>query len=116
MCPITDKLMSKAEFFLDHQTELALTEDQMNTIKTLKLESKKAYLRAMTDHKIFSLDVKHMMAQNPVDQEGLNAMIDQMSAAMNTTAKETLASYVKLKAVLTEAQMAKAKELWLQKK
>ena len=112
-CPITSKLMKKAHFYLEHQKDLGLTEDQVAVIKDLKLETKKTSIRQSAEMQIFSLDVQHKMAQTEVDVDGISAMIDQMSAAMTASAKEILNSFVKLKAVLTPEQTARAKELWL---
>lgn len=115
-CPITGKLMGKAHFYLENQKELGLTEEQVNSIKALKLETKKIYLRQMADHQIFELDMNHKLSETKVDVAGIQAMIDQHTASMTSSAKETVAAYAKLKSVLSGEQIAKAKEFWVAKK
>src|SRR3989338_5299836 len=44
-CPITAKFFKKAHFMLDNKEELGLSEDQVKSIKALKLEVKKAYIQ-----------------------------------------------------------------------
>ncbi len=112
-CPITDKFMTKAHFFLSKQKELGLSEEQVSTMKGLKLKAKKAYLRQMTEFQIFGLDLKEKLSQPKVDTESVNTMIDEFSASMAAFSKEGVTDYVKLKSVLTDAQAVKAKELWV---
>ncbi len=115
-CPITQKVMTKAHFFLDNQKELELSDDQVRQIKEIKLETKKAYLRQMTEHQIFELDVQYKMSEPKLDRKGIDAMIDQVAKSMTASAKETVSAYEKLKAVLSEDQLKKAKDLWLGQK
>jgi len=108
--------MTKAHFYLENQKEIGLSEDQVNSIKELKLERKIAYVRQMSEQQVFILDVTHKLSQPKVDVEGIGAMIDQQIVPMAASAKETVAAYAKLKSILSEEQRAKAKELWLAQK
>jgi len=112
-CPITAKLMKKARFLLKHQTDLGLNENQVQAIKAVKMDAKKAGIRQMAEMAIFKIDVESKLSETTVDMAGINAMIDTASAEMAAAAKETVASYARLKAVLTADQMAKAKTLWM---
>lgn len=112
-CPVTGKFMKKTHFFLENQKELALTEEQVRSIKELKLGVKKSYIRQMAELQVFALDVDQALSEPKVDVEGIQAMIDQFSTSMSDSAKKTVADYAKLKSVLTPEQLAKAKELWL---
>lgn len=112
-CPIAAKLMKKAGFFLSNKAELELTDEQVSQIKALKMATKKAMIRAKAEMEIFEMDLLDRMSQPVLDVEGLNAQIDQASAGWGASAKATLADYVKLKAVLSDKQMAKAKEIWV---
>ncbi len=111
-CPLVEMFMKKAHFFVDHQKALGLSDEQVNKIKTLKMERKKAIIRQTADHQIFMVDVTMKLHETPLDVEGLNAMIDQATASMATAAKETVAALVELKGVLSEEQMATAKGIW----
>ena len=115
-CPITAKLMHKGHFFLSHQKELGLSDQQVQSIKELKLSTKKAYIQQKAQHKIFALDIEHKLSEPTVDVKGIEGMIDKMSASMAASAKETVTSFAKLKSILTEEQRQKAKDLWLQEK
>ncbi|OGW85985.1 MAG: hypothetical protein A3C35_07415 [Omnitrophica bacterium RIFCSPHIGHO2_02_FULL_46_11] len=110
-CPIVDKLMGKARFFLSNEKELGLSEDQVKTIKELTLETKKAYIRNMAEYQIFALNIHSKLSAPELDVAGIEALIDQGSASMASSAKETITAYAKLKSVLTPEQLAKAKEL-----
>lgn len=111
-CPVTGKFMKKAEFFLDNQKEIGLSEDQVKTIKALKADVKKSYIRQTAEMQIFDMDIQNKMSETPVDVPGLNTMIDNASTGMAASAKATIESYAKLKAVLKDDQMEKVKEIW----
>lgn len=111
-CPIAAKLMKKAKFFLSNKNEIGLTDDQVSQIKAIKSATKKSMIRSKAEMEIFQMDLMDKMSEPVLDLEGLNATIDQASAGWGTGAKATLADYAKLKAILNEGQMAKAKEIW----
>lgn len=113
VCPIVGKFMSKAEFYLDNQKEIGLTDEQVASIKTLKLEVKKAYIRALAESQVFELEVHGKMSEPKVDAEAIGVLVDGMAAGMVKSTKDAVANYAKLKAVLTEEQSTKAKEIWL---
>ena len=115
-CPVTAKFMYKAGFYLENEKELGFSEEQVNSIKALKHETKKAYIRQTADYQVFGLDLYQKLSEPKVDVTGINKMIDQQSASMTASAKETIVAYAKLKSVLTDEQQAKAKELWSARK
>lgn len=115
-CPIVAKLMKKAHFFLENQKEIGLSEDQVQAIKAIKIEAKKSYIRQEAEMKIFEMDLDQKLSEPKVDVEALNAMMDSASAGFAQGGKATVASYAKLKAVLKDDQMAKAKEIWKSQK
>ncbi len=114
-CPITVKIMKKAHFFLDNQEAIGLTNDQIAKIKAIKHETAKGIILAGAHMKVFEMDLKQQMQANPIDQAGLNAMIDQSASGWGEGAKKSLQTYINLKATLTDSQMAKAKAIWSQK-
>ena len=111
-CPITAKLMKKGKFFLAHETELGLSEEQVDQIKAIKLDTKKAAARQKAEHEIFMLDMESKLSETAVDVDGISRMIDEQIPMMTQGAKKTVEDFAKLKAVLTPEQLAKAKELW----
>lgn len=111
-CPVTEKFMQKASFFLEHKDEIGITDEQEMRIKALKMGVKKKYIQQTADMEIFMLEITDKMSQPKVDVEGLNALVDEGSAKMAASTKEVIASYAELKGVLSEDQMAKVKEIW----
>lgn len=111
-CPITNKVIEKAKFFLENAEAIGLDEAQVKTIKGIKMEAKKAKINQKAQMEVFHMDITAKMSESPLDVEGLNTMMDEAAAGMTAGGKGMIATYAKLKAVLTENQMTKAKELW----
>ena len=110
-CPITDKFMKKAHFLLEQKSEVGLTDDQVKTIKELKLQMEKDSIRQSADKKTFMLDLQSKLSEDKVDIEGANTLIDQNFAAASAAAKSNLATYAKLKSLLNPDQIKKMKTL-----
>jgi hypothetical protein len=81
-------------------------------IKAIKLATLKSMIRSKAEMEIFEMELMDKMSQPALDLASLNASIDEASAGWGAGAKATLADYAKLKAVLNEGQMSKAKEIW----
>jgi hypothetical protein len=113
-CPITEQFMDKAKFYLENAEEIGLTDEQISTIKALKLEAKKMHIRQEAEMKVFMLEVKAKMAEPKVDAAALGTMVDQASAGMAAASKALIEHYAKLKAVLSEEQAKQAKAIWKQ--
>ncbi|GEM_PF-3350404 len=111
-CPVVEKFMSKARFFLKQKKELSLSEDQIQSIKQLKVGVKKAYIQQKAAHEIFSLDIEQALSEPKPDVNAVGALIDQHAVSMAKMSKDTVTSYVNLKAILSEEQLAKVKELY----
>lgn len=111
-CPITAKIMKKAKFFLANQKEIGLSDEQVAQIKAIKLETKKGYIRTKAEMEVFMLDLDAKLSEPKIDEAAIGTMFDSASAGWSTGMKSGVATYLKLKAVLNEAQMAKAKEIW----
>ena len=110
-CPITEKFMKKARFLLENKSEIGLSVDQVKTIKELKLQMEKDSVRQSANKKIFLLDLKSKLAEDKVDVEGANALIDESFATASAAAKSNLATYAKLKSLLNSDQITKMKAL-----
>jgi Spy/CpxP family protein refolding chaperone len=115
-CPVADKLMRKAHFLLEHETDLALTDEQVKTIKGLELEAEKDSIRQAGDMKIFLLDLKSKLGEDKIDAEGTKAFIDKTFSSVAEAAKANVDAYAKLQGVLTPDQLAKMKALVKEKK
>jgi len=110
-CPIADKFMMKAHFLLENKTDVGLTDDQVKTIKELKLQMEKDSVRQSSDMKTFILDLKSKLSEDKVDVAGANALIDKNFTSASAAAKSNLAAYAKLKSLLNPDQIKKMKAL-----
>lgn len=115
-CPINNKILKKAHFFIENKDAIGLSEDQVHEIKTIKMNTKKKIIRQNADMEIFEIELWQLLHSKPANQEAVNQMIDQASAGWGSEAKAAVQSYLDVKAVLTEAQMTKAKAIWGTKK
>lgn len=110
-CPIANKFAMKSRFLLDHKDDIGLTDDQVRSIKDLKLRTEKDDIRQLADMKALKLDIESKLMEDKVDIEGTSALIDKGSAAASTAAKSNLTAYAQLKAILTPDQITKMKTL-----
>ncbi len=112
-CPIAEKFFFKAHYFIDHQQQLGLSEPQINDIKALKHDMKKALIKNAAANQIFGLDLKQQLSEPKMDQAVVGALIDKQAAAVAAGAKDAAAAYANLISILTPDQTKKIKELWL---
>ena len=110
-CPITNKFMKKAHFLLEHKSDIALTEDQVKTIKELKLQMEKDSVRQGADMQTFMLDLDSKLSGDTVDVEGTSALIDKTFTSFSASAKTSVEAYAKLKGLLTPDQVTKMKAI-----
>jgi hypothetical protein len=115
-CPITSKLTKKACFLLSHAEEIGLSDEQVQKIKSIKMEAKKQHILAKAQMKIGIIDMKAKLHEDELDVDGLNAMVDQFAAGFAASTKKAIQSYAELKGLLSDEQKAKAKTLWMKKK
>jgi hypothetical protein len=114
-CPITEKILKKAHFLLDNAEEIGLSDEQTAQVKAIKMQTKKEAIKEQADMEIFMLDLKAKLGEDKFDVEGTTAMVDQATAGMSSGAKAKIEAYAKLKAVLSEEQLVKAKAIWKKK-
>ncbi len=114
-CPIIGKIMKKAHFFLANKEALGLSEQQVERIKAIKLQTQKSVIKQQADMSLFMLDLDAKLDQPKVDVEGIGAMMEQGMAAMGQSGRASVQAYADLKSILTDDQMAKAKEIWKKK-
>lgn len=110
-CPIVNKLLMQAHEALEHSKELGLSAEQINTIRGIKLEAKKANIRMMADMQIMELDMKSKLMADDFDAEGMKKMIDSMAAGMPEGGKKAIDWYAKFRSTLKADQWQKLKEL-----
>ena len=103
----------KAKMVLAHHEQIGLSDEQVETIRALKLEIKKAVILQKAEIEVVGLDVKAALREEKVDVKRLNMLIDSKYTAKAAKAKTVIGAYAKLKAQLTSDQW---EQLWELKK
>ncbi len=103
----------KAHFILKNGKDLGLTEEQVKTIISLKMDTKKDLIKKKADIEVISVDILSELFEDKVDVKNVNKLIDQKYEAKKELAKSLVASYAKLKETLTEEQLKKLKDIWM---
>ncbi|NQT32961.1 MAG: hypothetical protein HQ594_04740 [Candidatus Omnitrophica bacterium] len=106
------KVLCKAHFMLMNKEEIGLSDEQVNTIKKLKSETKKETIRDQAEVDVLVVDIKMKLWNDPINTDEIDALIDKKYDIKKKKAKALVAAYAGLKKVLTEDQKEKAKELW----
>ena len=101
---------------LCNKEDLGLTAAQIETIKSIKMDTKKAAIKMDADMQIFMMDINAKLNDDNMDPEATKKMIDEQMVSMTASAKASVDAYAKLKSVLTPEQAAKCKEMCAKKK
>ena len=109
---LKEKFFHKAHFYLEHQEELGLSEEQVDQIKALKIEVKKNMIRQGAEIDILKIDIHAGLREKQPDVDALHKLIDQKYNIKKTKAKTLVSSIVQVKSILTEEQSEKSKEIW----
>ena len=108
----------KAFFLLKEKDKLGLSEDQVQAISTLQLETAKSVIHQEADLKALGLDIRAQLHSDKADLDSLSKLIDQKYEIKKTMEKAVAEAYLKLKGILTPAQqteLKKLKEEWRKK-
>jgi Spy/CpxP family protein refolding chaperone len=105
------KVLHKMHLAISNQEELALSEDQCQKIKTLKIATKKDLIKRKAEIDLLSIDMKSKLGEDPLDVEGLNTIIDQKYDKKKAKTKALVEAYAKFKAILTDEQKKKLKKI-----
>ena len=99
-CPIVNKLLMQAHTALEHSKELGLTQEQTNTLRNIKIETKKFNIHMMAEMQIMEIDVKSQMMADNFNVDGMKKMIDQMAASMPEGGKKVVDWYAQFRSTL----------------
>ena len=113
---LEDKFMHKVHFILSNQDELGMSDEQVQKIKELKIETKKDLIRTKADIEILSLDIKSELSKSAINAKTVKQMIDKKYGLKSEKAKALVDAYATLKGMLPEEQKRKMKELWKKSK
>lgn len=109
---LEDKYFGKVHFLFKNKAELGLTEEQMEQIKTIKFDVKRAPIDANAKKDLAMLDIYQELHKDQPDIQKTESLIDQKYATKANLAKTLVNSMINTKAVLTADQQVKAKEFY----
>ena len=102
----------KAHFIQENHEALGLSEDKVEAIKNLKLETKKMLIKQGAEIEIAELELMAKLHDYPVDVDAANKLIDQKYELKKAKAKNLVEAIAKLKGNLTKDQYYKLHKLW----
>lgn len=112
---LEEKFFYKARYILKNEGELGLSEKQVDTLRTLKRETKKNLIQQKANIEVLAVDIKALLHGNPVDVNAITPLIEKKYTIKKEKAIGLVQAFAKLKSTLTEAQWKKMKELWKSK-
>ncbi|MFH1847184.1 MAG: hypothetical protein ABH869_06495 [Candidatus Omnitrophota bacterium] len=113
---LEEKFSCKALFIMENEEELGLSEQQIDSIKELRMTAKKDIIRKKAEIDIVGLDIKKELWEDTINVAVIDALIDQKYDFKKEKQKILIKAYASLKNVLTEDQKQKMKNIFKQKK
>ncbi|MFC1703205.1 Spy/CpxP family protein refolding chaperone [Candidatus Omnitrophota bacterium] len=113
---LEEKFSHKVKFLMKKQEELGLSDEQMQTIKDLKVATKKDLIMKKAEIEILAVDIKAALYQDAVDIDAVNALIDKKYELKKQKAKALVNTCATLKSILTKDQKAKMKQIFKEMK
>ena len=107
-----DKVYRKACMLLKNREELGLSDKQVDKIKALKYDAKKAAIRRQAEIDIIAVDLRKEKHADTLNIEAVNKLIDKKYELKKEKAKASVKACAEIKGTLTEEQKAKLKEIW----
>ena len=93
------------QIFLTFRDSLNLEKDQINQLKSLKLEHDVAVLKDISELKILELQIQDLVYQDSVNTESLDQKIHELAERFKNLVRDTTYANVKAKALLNETQL-----------
>ena len=109
---LDDKIYYKAKFMLMNEEELDLSDKQVDTIKDIKMATKREMVKKKAEIGLVKLDIKEKLYEDKVDPAAIDPLIDKKYDLKKAKAKYLVGQYAELKDVLTEKQKDQMKSLW----
>ena len=113
---LDEKFMKKAHFIMLYQDELGISDETVDGIKALKIETKKNLIMKNAQIEVLAIDIKSGLYAEKIDVEAIDKLIDQKYELKKEKAKMLVAAYATLKGMLTEEQMDTLKGIWTTQK
>ena len=109
---LDSKVLKKAHMILKNKEELGLSEEQVEKIKNLKIETKKSLVKQKAEIEILGIDIKAKLWEDAINTEAVNKLIDQKYELKKAKAKSLVEALASLKNILTDEQKTKLKEVY----
>lgn len=90
--------------------EIGLNEDQIERLKALQLEHRKARIRMRADIEIGELELKHLLHESEPNRSAIDSKIKAIGDLKTKTRKNTVDAHLDARSVLTKEQMEKCKQ------
>ena len=91
--------------------ELGLSEDKVDAIKNLKLETEKVLIKQNAEIEVVGIDMMAELHRYPVDVDKVNKLVDRKYELKKAEAKSLVEAIAKLKGALTKDQYDKLHKL-----
>lgn len=101
----------KVHLIAKNAVELGLSDEQIQKIKTLNLNTKKSIIKSDADVELLVLDIEAGLGKDEIDVNSLNALIDKKYNLKSQEVKTLVGAYADLKKVLSKEQMKKLHEI-----
>ena len=111
MCKSQEKMdCCKKEFFLCCKEGLELTDDQVASLKSIKMNYLKSQIQQEADLKIAELELKELMSAEKMDMAKVEKMIKSLYMMKAENKIAGMKAHAKAKTILTPEQLQKKKE------
>ena len=110
-----DKLIGKIYFALQNADDLELTAEQTSDLKELKRSVKKQVIQSDAAVDVVKIDLYAAMAEDPMNVDEVNDLVDQKYDAKKHKAKSLVQAYAKFQSILNDEQKTKMKSMCCEK-
>ena len=104
-------LFHKIHAALKNQEDLGITDEQIEKIKTLKIELKKDLIKRNAEIDLVKVDIKSELWKDPIDKERVYKLIDQKYKQKKEKAKALIDACDMFRKILTDDQKKKLKSM-----
>ena len=108
---LEEKMLMKVHMIMKNQEELNLSEDQIESIKNLKVNTKKELIKKNAEIDILCVDIKSKLWEEIIDIKEINKLVDKKYALKKEKTKSLIAACAKIKKTLSKEQKQNLKKL-----
>ena len=106
-----DKFSMKIHSIFKNKDELGISDNQLEKLKDLKINTKKDLIKKDAEIDILALDIKSEMYGDSIDTVAVNKLIDKKYEIKKEKAKSLVGACAALRNILTKDQKKKMKDL-----